>query len=224
MPWESVTLSGSAGLPRPPVVSTPQPQAPTAKPAQPTNWEAVGGGIALVAAVVIGIAWWSSHHHTAQQSAPPAQSAATTPYFIPPAPLTTDPVTAPAETSVSVDVMAGCQEANDAMAKQTKAMQAAPAMSTDPVGALTAQGGAFSTAASDYNDAAGTANDPAVRTAIQNLATGATKISSALHQLASDYSNHQDMTADKSTANDLLSQQSVAGDDLLHACQNAAHE
>lgn len=219
MPWESVTLTGSAGLPRPPVVSTPQPRPTSTKPPQTTNWEAVGGGVALLAAAVIGLGWLSSHRHDQHAAPTPAPVTTTTTD-----PVATDPMTTPAETTPSVDAMAGCQQTTDAMSKQTKAMQAAPDMSSDPVGALTAQADSFSTAADDYNDAANDANDPSVRTAIQNLATGATKISSALQQLSDDYSGHRDLADDKSTANGLLDQQNVLGQDLLHACQNAARD
>lgn len=223
MPWESVTLTGSAGLPRPPVINTPQPSASGAGPSKPVGWETIGGGIALVAAAVIGLGWWSSHHND-QQSAPPARSAATTPYSIPPAPVTTAPVTLPVVTTSSTESMAGCKEATDAMGKQHDAMSAAPDMSSDPVGALTAQADAFTNAASDYNTAADAAQDASIRQAIQNLATNATKISSALLQLSRDYSNNQDMTSAKASASALLDQQTVAGEDLLHACQNAAHQ
>lgn len=223
MPWESVTLTGSAGLPRPPVVDTPQPPAAGATPAKPVNWETVGGGIALAVAAAIGLGWWSSHHSD-RQSAPPAWPAATTPYVLPRPPATTDPVTDPIVTTSSTNSMAGCKEATAAMGKQDSAMNSGPDMSSDPVGALTAQSDAFSAAAGNYNDAADAAEDPAIRQAIQDLATNATKVSSALRRLSSDYSNHQDMTSDKSSATALLDQQDVAGQNLLHACQNAAHQ
>ena len=141
-PWESVTLTASAGLPRPPVIGTPQPQSPNTTPSKPVNWEAVGTGIAVVAAAAIGLGMWSSHHND-HPSALPARSAATTPFVLPPAPVTTDPVTTPVTipivTTHSTQSMAGCKEADDAIAKQNDARSAAPDMSSDPVGALTAE-------------------------------------------------------------------------------------
>ncbi|WP_194891184.1 serine/threonine-protein kinase [Catenulispora pinisilvae] len=231
LPWESVTLGGSAGLPRPPVVSMPQPQAPgAAVPPQTPNWAGIAGVIGVVAAILIGLGWWNDHQHNQpsanQQPTPPPTTAVTTSYVVPTDPVTTDlvTVTTSAQTTPSVNMTAGCQEANDALAKENKAVSAAPNSSTDPVGAMAALTQAASTATDDYNNAAGLANDPAVRTAIQNLATNAAETSSALTQLSSDNNNHQDITSDKANVTDLTGHLSALNQDLLHACQNAAHD
>jgi serine/threonine protein kinase len=66
-PWESVTLTGSAGLPRPRVVDTPQP--PPAAPATPAknDWEGAVGVVAVIGLIIGGIIWWNHHAH--QQAA-----------------------------------------------------------------------------------------------------------------------------------------------------------
>ncbi|MBS2545844.1 serine/threonine protein kinase [Catenulispora sp. NL8] len=65
MPWESVTLGASSGLPRPPVIDKPQPQPPTS-PATSTSsssgWGSIIGGLLFLVVLVLHQPIWNYVH------------------------------------------------------------------------------------------------------------------------------------------------------------------
>ncbi|MBS2548501.1 serine/threonine protein kinase [Catenulispora sp. NL8] len=111
LPWESITLTSSAGIARPPVWDQPQP-AGSAHPArQRASNEAILAGIGVVLGIALlvgGIAWYHQQH-TANQAAPPNTLASTpsaTQPYVPPdttQPLTSDPTTSTTSTTDTPD-------------------------------------------------------------------------------------------------------------------------
>lgn len=99
-PWESAPLTGTTGLPRPPLLDQPKPETTPPVPRKPSN-EAVLAGVGVIlglALLIGGIAWYQHSKDQHDQALPPiapVSATSTTQPYVPP---TTDPTVPPVTT------------------------------------------------------------------------------------------------------------------------------
>ncbi|GAA1988507.1 serine/threonine-protein kinase [Catenulispora subtropica] len=216
-PWESVTLTGSAGLPRPPLVDTPQPSAATTSSTKSgaPGWLGAVAGVLAVAGL-IGYNVYQHHQDQQASTAPPSVR------FTPSQPLILPHTTPRPVTTSHQDMTAGCSTANDAVTKFNSAEKTLPTGSS--AAGFEAAANILADQAAGLNAAAAEANDSNVRKALQNEATLDIQLRDAEIQLADDVRDDLDTTSDVRKAQELLDQNSALDQARLHACQDAAHE
>lgn len=229
MPWESVTLTGSAGLPRPSLISTPQPAGGLASTGNKGTADWLKG-LAVVLLAVAGLIGYNvyKHHQEQSQQASNQSSPHTTPAPSPAlsdARLPTSSVVPPAITSTSShpDMTAGC---SDASAAVQKANNAGANLKGHDAAAFGAFASVFGTEAAELNTAAGEATDTDVRTALQNEASLDNQMQHLSNSVANDISDN--LSSEKQS--DLMQEQGLVDkigpldQDRIHACQNAAYK